>query len=560
MSKNADEASSHISVIIPTYNDAENVLVCLDALHHQTFPKEFTEIIVVDDGSSDSTGDRIQQAFPDVRLIRKHHSGPYDSRNAGIRAASGSILAFTDSDCLPDPDWLRRAAHDVQVRGYAVVGGRVLPSPAFFSKLISVTDFGQYLSTVEREVDRMPTLNLVIRRDLLIEHKFEPGLKGGADILLTWQLHLANHRILYDPQVIVTHHPRESLSSYFERKRRNARNFVYTRRIYPEMPGGWMLRFGPVGALAATVGRSVLDFRRIRSHWAFLSLRLTEIPVASVLVVAGRIYSLLGAVDGWMLKKSKGSMIPISSPDRWESKLRRSLSYYNDVRYVHRAANTAHVMHQGTIDKMTPYVRWNDCSRTLEVGCGAGVLRGRLPNWIGVDVSEAAVRRVPDRHPAVVAAAEALPFSESTFDLVVMFNLIEHLSEPQLALDEAVRLLRPGGYLIIRSPQLILGRERLRSWLMPFRVANELALRLRDELRYRIGRRVTLRLVERHPDFSRIGDDADATNFYNPHNVLFYLLSNHNLRQQNPTGPLRRVLLPILTSEKFLILLKEPRR
>lgn len=94
----------HVSIVIPAYNAASTLDECLDACLQQSHAD--TEIIVVDDGSSDDTPS-IAQAHS-VRYIRQKNSGPAAARNLGAREAGGEIVAFTDSDCVPDPDWIER--------------------------------------------------------------------------------------------------------------------------------------------------------------------------------------------------------------------------------------------------------------------------------------------------------------------------------------------------------------------------------------------------------------------------------------------------------------------
>ncbi len=97
-----------ISVIIPTYNRARLLPRCLDSTISQTLKP--LEIIVVDDGSTDSTRAQAQRDYPGITLISQANSGVSSARNAGIRAARGDWLAFLDSDDSWIPDKLERQA------------------------------------------------------------------------------------------------------------------------------------------------------------------------------------------------------------------------------------------------------------------------------------------------------------------------------------------------------------------------------------------------------------------------------------------------------------------
>ena len=94
-----------VSVIIPVFNDAERLKICLAALEAQTYPQDNYETIVVDNGSDESIENIVKQ-FPQTRLAYCIEPGSYAARNRGISLAEGEILAFTDSDCIPAPDWL----------------------------------------------------------------------------------------------------------------------------------------------------------------------------------------------------------------------------------------------------------------------------------------------------------------------------------------------------------------------------------------------------------------------------------------------------------------------
>ncbi len=99
------------SVVVPVYNGEKTLEECLRALKRQTVSRSLYEIIVVDDGSSDSSADIAERLG--VRLIRQPNLGPAGARNAGWRAAEGTWVAFTDADCVPTRTWLNRLLRSV---------------------------------------------------------------------------------------------------------------------------------------------------------------------------------------------------------------------------------------------------------------------------------------------------------------------------------------------------------------------------------------------------------------------------------------------------------------
>src|SRR5690554_3212953 len=99
------------SVVIPVYNGERTIQRCLDALARQTVSPALFEIIVVDDGSGDSTASLVRcwadaHAAHSVRLLQQHNAGPAAARNYGARLAKADLVLFTDADCAPRPNWI----------------------------------------------------------------------------------------------------------------------------------------------------------------------------------------------------------------------------------------------------------------------------------------------------------------------------------------------------------------------------------------------------------------------------------------------------------------------
>ena len=109
-----------VSVIVCSYNGGKTLAECLESLGKINYPAY--EAILVDDGSTDNTPE-IAARFPQIRYIRQENHGLSYARNAGAAAAQGEVLAYTDSDCMADPDWLYYLVGTLLSGDYAGVGG-----------------------------------------------------------------------------------------------------------------------------------------------------------------------------------------------------------------------------------------------------------------------------------------------------------------------------------------------------------------------------------------------------------------------------------------------------
>jgi len=108
----AESNRPFISIIIPTYERPERLVICLKSLMRLDYPRERFEVIVVDDGSRkppETVVARFHERF-DVMLFTQTHAGPATARNTGAAQATGEVLAFTDDDCEPAADWLQTLA------------------------------------------------------------------------------------------------------------------------------------------------------------------------------------------------------------------------------------------------------------------------------------------------------------------------------------------------------------------------------------------------------------------------------------------------------------------
>lgn len=130
--RNSSASYPFVSVVIPTFNASKTIKRNIISLIDQSYPKDKYEIIIVDDGSTDETIEIVMSvkkecAQPNIKVIKlEHNCGPAAARNRGILNAEGEIVAFTDSDTIPDRNWLIeivKAFNDENVGG---VRGKVV--------------------------------------------------------------------------------------------------------------------------------------------------------------------------------------------------------------------------------------------------------------------------------------------------------------------------------------------------------------------------------------------------------------------------------------------------
>jgi glycosyltransferase involved in cell wall biosynthesis len=147
-----------VSVIIPARDAAPTLARTLEALERQTVGVPF-EVIVVDDGSQDATADIVARHDHFVSLVRNTDAeGPGAARNRGVAQACAPVLAFTDADCFPTAQWVRRGLEALESAD--LVQGRVEPDPS-----VPRTPFDRSLG-VEGDGGYYQTANLFVRREV----------------------------------------------------------------------------------------------------------------------------------------------------------------------------------------------------------------------------------------------------------------------------------------------------------------------------------------------------------------------------------------------------------
>ncbi|EHJ58163.1 glycosyltransferase [Novosphingobium pentaromativorans] len=213
-----------ISVIVPVWNRPADIERCIRSLQKQTLPQSDYEIIIVDNGSTDSTPAVARKSG--VHVLVEPRPSSYAARNLGLSAARGDYVAFTDSDCTVDENWLAKGLEALDRHpDNAVVAG---PIELFSENMPTSSSVCEAYERIfafrqERNVARGAacTANWFCRTAVVRQAGgFRSDLKSGGDFDLTRRLQAAGYPVVYAPDALVFHPARATVSELCSKARR----------------------------------------------------------------------------------------------------------------------------------------------------------------------------------------------------------------------------------------------------------------------------------------------------------------------------------------------------
>jgi glycosyltransferase involved in cell wall biosynthesis len=220
---------ARVSVIIPVYQMDTELRQCLECLARQTY-SDFQVVVVDNEPAADGgVGAGIGSVLSEftalglrVRGIGCRQPGSYHARNAGVIGSQSELIAFTDADCRPLPEWLEAAveAWDTHPRP-GVVSGPVALYPAD-QRSISLYEMRfSYLGLVNGKGDSFVTANWLTAREILMElGGFDASLRSGADVELSRRVKAAGRHLIYASRAVVRHPTRATLEELLRKHRR----------------------------------------------------------------------------------------------------------------------------------------------------------------------------------------------------------------------------------------------------------------------------------------------------------------------------------------------------
>jgi glycosyltransferase involved in cell wall biosynthesis len=223
------------SVIIPTYNRASLLRMCLSSLLESSKTTNSYEIIVVDDDSSahiQGLAREFNGKYGHVRYLKTPHVGPGRARNAGIEKARGEVIVFLDDDCTVNERWFL-ALEGIFANPKVEIAGGPLENPndSYAAWCAHLLNFSSWLPRMsKRTVPDIPAANAAYRKHIIKSHFFKNFSHNEVyeDSLFNFELREKGHKISFFPELGVQHHAFESgegLGKFFFQQERSARGF-----------------------------------------------------------------------------------------------------------------------------------------------------------------------------------------------------------------------------------------------------------------------------------------------------------------------------------------------
>lgn len=216
---NGHYALPFTSIIIPVYNGEETLELCLDAISKLNYPQKMLEVIVVDNGSTDSSVN-IAGNYHVTLLHESSVKSSYAARNTGVKAARGDLIAFTDADCIVTPDWLTHlAAHWKDETAGCFAGEIEAYEPGDLIENFSARQ-GILRQQGTLKCPYLPytqTANTAYRKSVFDRiGLFDPGMTSGGDADICWRMQKElGLKIKLIPEALVYHKHRTSLEGLF---------------------------------------------------------------------------------------------------------------------------------------------------------------------------------------------------------------------------------------------------------------------------------------------------------------------------------------------------------
>lgn len=307
-----------VSIVVASYNGERTLKACLQSLQSLNYPDY--EIILVDDGSNDSTP-QIAFLYPKVRYIRHERNlGLSVARNTGIAAATGEIVAFTDADCRADEDWLYFLINDLLAGNYVGMGGPNLLPPedsAIAAAVMASPGGPAHVMLTDRQAEHIPGCNMAFFKAALATiGGFDPVFHlAGDDVDICWRLQQAGCTIGFSPAASVWHYRRSTVLDYLKQQHGYGKAEALLLRKHPEYFnsfGGsiWRGRIYGASQFGLLVRPSII-YRGLFGSAGFQSLYASA-PALTLMLFTTLEYHVSISLPLWILSVYLPQLLPLA--------------------------------------------------------------------------------------------------------------------------------------------------------------------------------------------------------------------------------------------------------
>ncbi|HLB20479.1 MAG TPA: glycosyltransferase, partial [Solirubrobacteraceae bacterium] len=255
-----------ISVVVCTHNGEATLAQCLQRAAELTYP-DF-EVIVVDDGSTDGSA-HVARALG-ATLIQTEHRGLSFARNAGVRRATGEIVAFLDDDAYPDADWLQYVAASLRANDHAGMGGPNIPpeDDGLIADCVAAAPGGPiHVLISDREAEHLPGCNMAFRKSALLDiGGFDERFRvAGDDVDVCWRLQESGRTLGFSAGAVVMHRRRDSVRRYLKQQYGYGKAEALLERKWPSRynragSSRWTGRIYDSPAMGVTLRRAMIRY------------------------------------------------------------------------------------------------------------------------------------------------------------------------------------------------------------------------------------------------------------------------------------------------------------
>lgn len=231
------------SVVVPTLRRPQQLSRCLAALAALDYPRDRLEVLVVDDGGGGPLASILERHATELdgRLLVSDHAGPSAARNTGLEAACGEVVAFTDDDCEPAPDWLRlltQAWRADPSRGYGGTVENALEDDLAAEVAQRIIQAGYFQVNEPGDARFLTSNNLLFPTEALRDlGGFETSLRTSEDRDLCDRWRLSGRLLEHVPQAIVRHRHAGGLREFWRQHVAYARGSRRFHVLHKERTG-----------------------------------------------------------------------------------------------------------------------------------------------------------------------------------------------------------------------------------------------------------------------------------------------------------------------------------